>query len=293
MKVHFAGMENVDFAVLLDRICNIRYGLFSVFPYIAGDFGLTVSAFTASPGLVVPVIQDRYRHTIMDSGLFTLMFGAASDRKYDLDFLEKWQARMISFVKEIGYTGAMVEMDCQKIFGVSEAWRFRKQLKDAVTNELINVVHIEDGLSGYDELIEFSDYIAISVPELRRSGVKSVPDYVTRKAAYAKNKKPGIKVHLLGCTQANILKRTQFCDTCDSTSWQQINRFGTLRGFRGLISRTSLEKQSTALNEEILSIFKRFPEIPATARNMTYYSNYAIAAMILKSKYATICGDQN
>ena len=40
-------------------------------------------------------------------------------------------------------------------------------------NRIINVFHIEDGMKGLDRLIEFSDYIAVSVPELRILGKKN------------------------------------------------------------------------------------------------------------------------
>ena len=41
-------------------------------------------------------------------------------------------------------------------------------------NRIINVFHKEDGKKGLERLIEFSDYIAISVPELRVIGTKKI-----------------------------------------------------------------------------------------------------------------------
>ena len=61
-----------------------------------------------------------------------------------------------------------VEVDCQKILSPEIAWKFRKEMKRLLPdNRIINVFHLEDGKKGLDRLIDFSDYIAISVPELR------------------------------------------------------------------------------------------------------------------------------
>ena len=42
-----------------------------------------------------------------------------------------------------------------------------KGYEEKIPNRIINVFHIEDGQKGLDRLIEYSDYIALSVPELR------------------------------------------------------------------------------------------------------------------------------
>lgn len=113
---------------------------------------------------------------------------------------------------------------CKKKIGVEVAWKLRRELKKK-TNKgtIINVYHLEDG--NPDKLIKYSDYIAISIPELRFNlSAKERYDltkYISRKA-----KRLNKKVHLLGCTEPKYLKDFSYCDTCDSTSWQQSFRFG-------------------------------------------------------------------
>ena len=60
-----------------------------------------------------------------------------------------------------------VEIDCQKVLGVEDAWYFRERMRRRLKNPQINVFHFEDGRRGLDRLIDFSSYIALSIPELR------------------------------------------------------------------------------------------------------------------------------
>lgn len=226
MKVHFAGLQQQAFATMLVKVAGVRYALWTVFPFIADKFGIKSAAWGAAE-TVPAFLEANCKHVIMDSGLFTLMFGAHAGKR-DVKFMAAWMDEMCGFVDRIGYKGCVVEVDCQKVLGVKQAWDFRRKLRDRLPdNEQINVFHAEDGKAGYDALIEWSDYIAISVPELRGMRVPKLPEYVMRQAAYAKNKKPGVKIHLLGCTQASIMERARFCDSCDSTSWQQVVRWGS------------------------------------------------------------------
>jgi hemolysin-activating ACP:hemolysin acyltransferase len=124
----------------------------------------------------------------------------------------------------------MVEVDCQKVLGVEKAWEYRMKMQEKVPNRIINVFHIEDGQKGLDRLIEFSDYIAISVPELRFIGKKN---YLNQIAHYIKNKKPQIDIHLLGCTEKQKLKELNFCSSADSSSWISGVRYGQIETFNG------------------------------------------------------------
>ncbi len=94
-------------------------------------------------------------------------------------------------------------------------------------NRQINVFHKEDGQKCLDRLIEFSDYIAVSVPELRVLGQKN---YTEKIVHYIKNKKPSIDIHLLGCTENKLLKQLSFCTSADSTSHKAPARYGSIQG---------------------------------------------------------------
>ena len=192
IKVHFAGAEQFAHA----RICQeagVRYALFSVFNFIC----------------------------------------AAHAGKRDKIFIERWFEKLVEFVRSNELKSVVVEVDCQKVLGVDEAWRLREKMRDALpNNRQINVFHVDDGRKGLDRLIEFSDYIAISVPELRKVRSRSFQEDVYRLADYIKNSKPEIDVHLLGCTQQSLLKRCRFCTSADSTTYLSVTRYGKCLGSR-------------------------------------------------------------
>lgn len=219
IKVHLATTENISHA-----ICSIaggcNYGLGTAFPFVYKMF----NSGKFSDKKIIKQISLNYNHYILDSGLFTLMFGALKGKK-DLAYLDKWYQCLTDFVIYENYTGSMVEVDCQKVLGVEKAWEYRIKMREKVPNRIINVFHIEDGQKGLERLIEFSDYLAISVPELRFCGKKN---YLNKIAYFIKNKKPGIDIHLLGCTEKNKLKELNFCSSSDSSSWISGVRYGQI-----------------------------------------------------------------
>lgn len=294
IKVHFAGLENEDFASVLHELSGAQYALFTVFPFIARKVGIKamIQATTKIP--TVDYLQKNYRHVIMDSGLFTLMFGAHSGKR-DEAFVERWYELLVEFVKENHFKGTCVEVDCQKILGVDKAWEFRKRMKDDLpNNRIINTFHIDDGQRGLDEMIEFSDYIAISVPELRSLGKKNYTEHL---ANYIKNKKSQIDIHLLGCTEMKLLKNLQFCTSADSTSWQQVNRYGILKFNDGVKtyscknSNISMDSLMERYKEDLIPILQRWYEV--TPKKLDYYSKYALAVELLKKQYTIYAGDQS
>ena len=181
-----------------------------------------------NPAVDIPTkINREMLHTIQDSGLFTLMFGARKGKK-DEALINKWYDGLVEFTLQHGQNVTCVEIDCQKILGVEKAWEFRERIrKDLPCNRIINVFHFEDGKEGLDRLIEFSDYIAISVPELRILKKKNM---VPKLARYIKSRKPDIDIHLLGCTELALIKECSFCTSADSTTWTIPKRFGFIKG---------------------------------------------------------------
>lgn len=223
IKVHFAGAEDLNLTKLLTKKANINYHLFTVYPFIRKS--------QKNDSKFIEQIQSLSKHVIMDSGLFTLMFGAEAGKK-DKKFLDNWTNKIIEFILETNYKGTYVDVDCQKVLGVKHAWRYRKLLKDKLpNNRQINVFHIEDGKKGLDELIEYSDYMAISVPELRAIKKK---EYLYKIYNYIKNKKPNIDIHLLGFTEFKGLKKYRQASSCDSISWKQASMYGQMIKFNSV-----------------------------------------------------------
>lgn len=221
IKVHFAGAEDINLHELITSKAEIKYHLFTVYPFIRKS--------QKNDKLFIKRIEEISKHSIMDSGLFTLMFGAEKGKEKNKNFLDDWTNKIIEFIKETNYKGTYVDVDCQKILGVEAAWEYRQLLKNELpNNRQINVFHIEDGQKGLDKLIEYSDYIAISVPELRAIRKK---EYLYELYNYIKNRKPEIDIHLLGFTEFKALEKYKSATSCDSVSWKQCSMYGQLVKF--------------------------------------------------------------
>ena len=243
IKVHFAGAENTAHFEIA-RALGVRYFLYTAFPYVKRlAFG---SSRIEDLSFDIPKhVVESSRHVIQDSGLFTLMFGALKG-KHDEKVIGRWYDKLVEFTLAINTGCTAVEVDCQKVLGVEQAWQFRERMrKDLPNNRIINVFHLEDGQKGLDRLIEFSEYIAISVPELRFAKKK---DMVIPLAKYIKKRKPSIDIHLLGCTELSYLKACNFCTTADSTSYNSPVRFGSIKGNK--ISNIKEDKIIEMLGQE-------------------------------------------
>lgn len=228
IKVHFAGSDYDQNCLNSLELANIHYRLFTVYPAIVNK-NLDAD-FTDKTGTVSRQ-QKIFNHVILDSGLFTLMFGGGKGTVQTRDTLKLWQDKTFKFIQQNNFNGTLVEIDCQKVLGVDDAWYFRERQKTKLpNNKMINVFHYEDGKKGLDRLIEFSDYIAISVPEIRIIKPKSFRSDTHKLADYIKNKKPSIDIHLLGCTDKKMLVENRFCTTADSSSWTGVYRFATIQG---------------------------------------------------------------
>ena len=287
IKVHFAGDENMPQYVGI-RELGVRYGLYTSFPFVErkvfgkGEFPIMPLKWMQNPAKEIPKhICDTMRHVIQDSGLFTLMFGARAGERNE-ELVNKWYDALVEFTLEHGQPVTCVEVDCQKILGVEKAWEFRERMKrDLPNNRIINVFHLEDGQKGLDRLIEFSEYIAISVPELRVTGKKN---YVYTLAKYIKRKKPDIDIHLLGCTELEMMHNCSFCTSCDSTTWTIGKRYGFVE--RRHVSAIKKEAVIELVGEE-------------KYKNINQYNNeqntnfLCLSIESLKRKYQKAAGNQD
>lgn len=217
MKVHFAGEGGSKFGPSYGLLkAGIKYRLQSFY-----DINVRNAKFDIE-------IVNMFRHTIIDSGLFTMMFGSESKKGISQEQILKWMGQYIKFINETPFENAsFVECDVQKKLSSEYAWELRKEMKSKINKgTVINVYHLED--ENPDKLIDFSDYIAISLPELRFNVSEkerfNITKYIANKAVL-KNK----KVHLLGCTEMRYLKEFSHCFSCDSTSWQSSFRFGSIK----------------------------------------------------------------
>lgn len=214
MKVHFAGID----AEMTDK-CLLDYGI---------RYRLSSYYYLRKNKKFLPDKMNEFEHSIIDSGLFTLMFGAGSGKECTEETLIKWKDEYISWINSFNWRNtSFVECDVQKKLSSEIAWEIRKEMKQKVNQgTVINVYHLED--ENPDKIIEFSDYIAISIPELRifvsDKERFSITKYIATKATLK-----GKRVHLLGCTEESYLKYFSFCYSCDSTSWMAPLRYGEVK----------------------------------------------------------------
>lgn len=214
---------------------GVNYALYSAFPFVERMvFGKAKSPvmpfkWMQNPAIDIPVyITGQCRHVIQDSGLFTLLFGARKNLEATPELIAKWYDNLVQFTLDHGQPVTCVEVDCQNLLGMDAVWQYRERMAhDLPDNRIINVFHLRDGAKELDRLIEFSEYIAISVPEFKAGGKL---EYVSRLTRYIKRRKPTIDIHLLGCTEGKLLRENSFCTSSDSTSYTASKRFGFLAG---------------------------------------------------------------
>ena len=210
-------------------------------------------------------------------------------------FVTAWTESLCEFVLKNNIRASCVEVDCQKILGVSEAWKMRKRMRELLPDRrIINVFHVEDGRKGLDRLVEYSDYIAISVPELRRhyGFGKAHVEAVIRLANYIKNRKPSIDIHLLGCTTTTLLRECRFCTSADFTSRKSLNRYGNM-------SLLGVQRSIKNINRKALEpicnrIERRFRRRGIQIGNIREtYARFSICARSCLHDYTRAAGDQS
>lgn len=290
VKVHFAGSDGEEIFYAALQAAETKYRLFSCYKYIVGKN--VDDDFTLPKDHVIRVQDKEQKHVIQDSGLFTLMFGAGKGQKQTLESLTEWQDKLIKFVIQNELNCTCVEIDCQKVLGVEEAWYFRRRMKELLPNRQINVFHYEDGMDGLNKLIDFSDYIAISVPEMRIVKPKTYKQDVCMLAKYIKTKKPNIDIHLLGCTEFKLLEKNKFCTSADSTSWLQGVKYGSISDG---VTKAHISNFKRDLFEERQKRVKEILDsrnIELKKKTLEYSTNASICASICKKRYTKYAGSQ-
>ncbi len=293
LKVHFAGSDNSLPHLVAANLAGVNYSLFTCYPFIKSKRIDSDFEFKPDQLFVPRLIQPLRKHVIMDSGLFTLMFGAEKGNRQTVESLTVWQDKTAQFVKQNNIKATCVEIDCQKVLGVNEAWHFRERMREVMPhNRHINVFHLEDGKKGLDRLIEFSDYIAFSVPELRIERPATFKRELQVLTHYTKNRKPNIDIHLLGCTDAGILRANRFCTSSDSTSWLKANRYGRI-GYKGFHVNDIRQEARQRIRGKIIKQYEHYSGEKPSAAKVKYIEDAYYCATISMKQYESAAGDQN
>lgn len=289
IKVHFAGSHSNS----LDVISAIyaaggRYFLLTAYPFIENKKSTEIQKTNKLYEFMLP-----WNHVIVDSGLFTLMFGAKKSVPKTKEFISEWMHRLVRFVQANDLDASIVEVDCQKIISPEFAWELRKEMRELLPDkEIINVFHLEDGQDGFERLCEFSDYIAISVPELRIAQPKGYKNTTCALARLAKRIKPDIKIHLLGCTEKDLLIHNTFCTSADSSSWASSMRYGFIdKNHVSSIRSDAIDKANDAID----NVYKDIgitPE-PRKEKRRQYDAAAFYSALRCRENYERWCGSQD
>lgn len=167
---------------------------------------------------------------IFDSGLFSIFDMAMKNKNLDVDRL--FQSYAPAYRDYINYVLSVipaeskrhcffVNLDTDFLLGLDKTRIFNEMLlRECPRENLICTYHAADGKKYLDELIEKFDYIAIA-DGMRFNDEGFALRYVQSVCEYIKNKRPEIKIHVLGKSKEPLFKiAADVADTCDSSSWR-------------------------------------------------------------------------
>ena len=153
---------------------------------------------------------------LLDSGAFTFM----NSQKGKINF-DEYLTRYINFINkyDIKY---FFELDVDSIVGYEKVKQLRKRLENETGKKCIPVWHKSRGKEEYLKICEEYDYVAIGgivTKEITKEQYPFFPWFINEAH------KRGCKIHGLGFTDTNLLRKYHF-DSVDSTAWLSGSRFG-------------------------------------------------------------------
>ena len=228
LQVHFAALPDAKRLAAL-HAAGVRNILLSAYNFIKNKSPDRIEPLTESSGFDKHLFDFPVDSFILDSGLFTLLFGAGKGKPQTYESMRDWMHRLVRFVEVNNIRGKIVEVDAQDMIGSEARWDIYTEMRELLPNhEIVTVTHISDGLSEYERLCDASDSIAISVPQLRIHQSGRYKTTVRELLRIAHNIKPDIKIHLLGCTELDMIHEHRFdATTCDSSSFSACDYSGT------------------------------------------------------------------
>ena len=221
MKIHLAGNDSRAYALVLHALG---------YPYRLASFYQANKASNAVFQLSREAPQIEW---IMDSGLYSLMFGSDKGKLTTFEQFEQYAIDYVRKIKQLGWTQAIVECDVQRVLGVAETHRLRDEVFRPSGLEVIYVWHVPEGEAGLSALAKQERRVALSVPEFRAvygrgagAGGKTHAAIMRGTRLIRDVGRKDQRLHLLGNTEAALLAFPAPADTSDSTSWLSGGRFG-------------------------------------------------------------------
>lgn len=231
MRIHLAGTDTVRFT-MAPAVAGCGCFLSSYFHSIRGRYK---SAELKRQIALYHHLSNRGAEWIMDSGLFTMMFGAGKGKRYSKADLLNYTDQYLDDMEMLGFRHTVVEMDVHKVLGMDDLPEFRAKFERRWQLErTMFVFHLEETMEGLKALARRYPYIALSIPELRMNVHRiggNLRNAIHRMVGLAREQNPQVKIHLLGCTQPSLME-LEGVWTCDSSSWLQANSFGRSQVFK-------------------------------------------------------------
>jgi hypothetical protein len=234
MKLHLAGADSAR--KLVAAVAGSLAADSKATPYLLTSYWYSrLQAGDKANGLWRTLYDFVDAEWVVDSGLFTMMFGSGRGRTYDIKELRAYTAKYVRYLNEIQYRHYAVEMDVHKVLGMNAVFELRAYLEDHwPVEQTIYVWHEEEGVDGLKKLAAERPYIALSIPELREVASKRKLDLnmLVLNLLNSINEAGRPKVHLLGCSQPSVMFNPHYTST-DSTSWTAPARWKKVQVFDG------------------------------------------------------------
>lgn len=219
MNLYMACNEGVEFSRVLHAL-EYPYRLSSYYG-LQGDSKDRAEIFAMS--------LDGSQH-IMDSGLFSLMFGADKGKLTKYEDFYAYASKYVESMIKWGWQHAIVECDTQIVLGMDETFRLREEIFEKCGLDVIYVWHAPEQLDGLREMAKKYTRIALSVPELRKYAVNTKSSLISL-LRVIRETGASPRVHLLGNTEAKYM--TLPAESGDSSSWIYCQSFGIGRLYNG------------------------------------------------------------
>lgn len=296
MKIHFADARVVSRTKLLTLMACHPYRLASY--YYLKDM--------RDPKTTLQALVERPEDLIVDSGLFSLMFGSEQGTMpATYEAYRDYTLRYIDRMQEWCPGCTIVEADTHKLLGMEATERLREEFAP-LGSQVMYVWHYEEGLDGLVDLAKRFDYIGIGLPELRlisnkgQSGVqhagivnRMAMDLLRRVHSACGDRPP--RIHLLGCTVKELMA-TSLAWSCDSTSWLSGIRFGKghiWTADTGLHQVGIRSARFQRFREQAMDAYPQAVDFARQQKNPDYYLNcmacayaYALYQGWLDSRYS-------
>ena len=191
----------------------------------------------------------RYNNFILDSGAFTFINAKKQGKNIKIDF-DYFVEAFCDYVNAFSINN-FFEMDVDGILGYDKVKQYRRLIEQKTGKQPIPVFHKNRGKEEF--IAHCKDYPYVSLGGIVTKEAKWTPEVMF--SFVMKAKEYNTKIHGLGVTATNVLKKVPFYSV-DSSSWTSGNRFKGIYLFNGeeLLKLNSLLKGKKISNHKALAL---------------------------------------